>query len=146
MKIQVVWLSLHSVNSCRTEVEKILLPMRSLHQALASLNGLLRSHPSVLFICPLSVSLGRHLGQQYRYTLPITYPASSEPGSALIVCNSINRPDYEGELEDVKLCLEELLRMKVRTPSFSYFHCRYQTSISTSNINCKLWDHRYLRF
>ena len=98
--------------------------MQSLQQTMHHLYSSLRAHPSVLFICPVSSSLGRRLALNRKYDSQPPRLADMtvvKHGSALVVCNSRNRGDYHGELDDARLFLTKHLRLKVHYSLFTLF-------------------------
>ena len=110
---------------------------QSVQQALINLHSTLKNRPSVIFLSPISISLGRHLGRKPRHSshlLQLTESSDVPPGSALIVCNSMNRAGYEDELEDARQCLGKQLKLKVLANQPST--CLYWLVLSTSVCNC----------
>ena len=102
----------------RSEVET---QFRRLHispepKTLIDLCQFLKAHPCVVTMCPVSTTLGRQLHtdttapKNYR-TTRIT--SNGSMGSALIVCNSINRPGYLNELLNIRDTLHKQMKLTV---------------------------------
>lgn len=88
----------------------------TLQKAVTQLNQYLKNHPSVVYLGPVSCSLGRHLQAHGVASLGLAQPgngAVKQKNSALILCNTLNRPHYEDELGDVRSITVNRLKMEV---------------------------------